>query len=52
MVMEYTACSGVESEIANCSGFDYNSFASYTFSFGYCSPERTAGVKCLSKPSI
>ena len=48
MVMEYTYCHGVESEIANCSGFDYdNSIFSED-----CSPERTAGVKCFSKPLI
>ena len=48
MVVTYTDCSGVESEIAHCSGFDYD----IPVFPEYCSPERTAGVKCLSKPSI
>ena len=48
MVLYYTACHGVESELANCCGFDYDT----SISSEYCSPERTAGVKCLSKPLI
>ena len=48
MVIGYIGCSGVESEIANCSGFDYDT----SIFTDFCSPERIAGVKCLSKPSI
>ena len=48
MVMDYIGCYGVEFDIANCSGFDYDTSV---FSED-CSPETTAGVKCLSKPSI
>ena len=48
VVMAYTDCYGVESEIANCSGFNYDPY----IPSWYCTPERTAGVKCLSKPLI
>ena len=48
MVKAYTGCKGMEAEIANCSGFDYDT----SMYFEGCSPETTAGVKCLSKPLI